>query len=108
MVKNLEGLCSYVFQENYNEQVNIERTTGDRTIVFSGDDNEDMDMTYSHTVLINENPASNENPSSSKTGKVDFKDFLSRLNAGKQLNKPLFTECLPHIQNMWKPDHFSL
>ncbi|MGH0122938.1 UNVERIFIED_CONTAM: hypothetical protein FKN15_018605 [Acipenser sinensis] len=69
------------FGENYNEQVNIERTTGDRTIVFSGDDNEDMDMTYSHTVLINENPASNENPSSSKTGKVDFKDFLSRLNA---------------------------
>ncbi|MGH0139860.1 UNVERIFIED_CONTAM: hypothetical protein FKN15_008702 [Acipenser sinensis] len=71
------------FGENYNEQVNIERTTGDRTIVFSSDDNEDMDMTYSHTVLINENPASNENPSSSKTGKVDFKDFLSRLNADK-------------------------
>ncbi|KAK1160496.1 kinetochore scaffold 1-like [Acipenser oxyrinchus oxyrinchus] len=75
------------FGENYNEQVNIERTTGDRTIVISGEDNEDMDMTYSHTILINENPASNENPSSSKTGEVDFKDFLSRLNAGKQLNK---------------------
>ncbi|KAK6479188.1 kinetochore scaffold 1-like, partial [Huso huso] len=50
------------------------------------DDNEDMDMTYSHTVLINENPASNENPSLSKTGKVDFKDFLSSVNAGKQLD----------------------
>ncbi|XP_058847373.1 kinetochore scaffold 1-like [Acipenser ruthenus] len=77
------------FGENYNEQVNIERTTGDRTIVFSGDDNEDMDMTYSHTVLINENPTSNENPSSSKTGKVDFKDFLSRLNAAKKTDEQL-------------------
>ncbi|XP_041132870.1 kinetochore scaffold 1-like [Polyodon spathula] len=70
------------FGENYNEQVNIERTTGDRTIVFSGDDNEDMDMTYSHTVLINENPPS-------KTGKVDFKDFLSRLNAAKKTDEQL-------------------
>ncbi|KAK6481206.1 kinetochore scaffold 1-like, partial [Huso huso] len=77
------------FGENYNEQVNVERTTGDRAIVFSGDYNEDMDMTYSHTVLINENPASNENPSSSKTGKVDFKDFLSRLNAEKKTDEQL-------------------
>ncbi|XP_041122003.1 kinetochore scaffold 1-like [Polyodon spathula] len=69
------------FGENCNEQVNIERTTGDRTVLFSSDDIEDMDMTYSHTVLISENRARNENPPSSKTGKVDFKDFLTRLNA---------------------------
>ncbi|XP_066550780.1 kinetochore scaffold 1 [Amia ocellicauda] len=69
-------------EENVFYQPAIQGAMADKTIVFSGEDHENMDMTYSHTIIIDKDE-NDDKPDASSRGNVDFREFLSGLDKPK-------------------------
>ncbi|KAM7164704.1 outer kinetochore KNL1 complex subunit KNL1 isoform 1-T1 [Macrochelys suwanniensis] len=87
-----------VQQTEWHDTDNNQKNRNDRTLIFL-DENE-MDMTASHTAVITRNLKSNEEID--KPGKIDIQSFLAGLiskNEGPEMNKEFHFFCDPTEAN---------